>query len=94
MVRHTGEDLVNVKGVPVSAMPTFQMACIHRTEFNAPESDRFPGDDDALFGQEVFDVAMAQVESIVEPDVIGNDIRRESMSLIGIHLAILPIAVS
>ena len=37
---------------------------------------------------------MAQVEAIVEPDGVGNDIGRESVSLVCAHAAILPISVS
>ena len=57
-------------------MPPLQSPGVHGAELDAPEADRFPGDDDASLGQEVFDVAMAQIESVIEPDSIGNDIGR------------------
>ena len=34
-------------------------------------------------------IAVTQVEAIVEPDGIGNDIWRESVALVGIHWPIL-----
>ena len=34
--------------------------------------------------QEIFDIPMAQVQVIVEPDSIGNDLRSGSVSLVGI----------
>jgi hypothetical protein len=30
------------------------------------------------------------IEAVVEPDLVGNDLRWESVALIGIHLPILP----
>jgi hypothetical protein len=41
--------------------------------------------------QEIFDIPVAEVESIVEPDGVGNDIRRESVALICSHRPILAI---
>ena len=37
---------------------------------------------------------MAEIKSIVEPDAVGDDVRRESMSRVGIHWLILPISTS
>ena len=46
-------------------------------------------DDDAALGQEIFDISMAQIESIVEPDGVGDDIGRKSVALISIHRQII-----
>jgi len=46
-------------------------------------------DNDAALGQEIFDIAMAEIEPVVEPDCIGNHIWRESVPLIVIHGPIL-----
>ena len=35
---------------------------------------------------------MAQIEAIVQPDCIGDDIRRESVMFIGIHMPILALS--
>ena len=37
---------------------------------------------------------MAQVESIVEPDGVADNVRRESLAFIYIHPPILPIMVT
>ena len=47
------------------------------------------GDSDSALSQENFDIAVTQIESVVQPDSIGNDIWRESF--ICIHRLILPI---
>jgi transposase-like protein len=40
-------------------------------------------------GQQVFNISMAQVESEVEPDCVGNDVWRKSVALICIHRRII-----
>ena len=40
------EDFINVKGVAISAMLALQSAGVDGPELDAPEADRFPGDDD------------------------------------------------
>jgi hypothetical protein len=41
-----------------------------------------------------YQFTMAEIESVIEPDGVADDIGRESMALIGIHLLILPISAS
>ena len=60
---------------------------------------RFAADRDASFGEKVFDEwsgtpAMAEIESIVQPDCVSNDIWRESVGLASIHEPILSISAS
>jgi hypothetical protein len=59
MVRHTGEDFINVEGVAVTSVLSFQTPCIFGTEFDTPQSDGFIADSDASFGEEIFNVTMA-----------------------------------
>ena len=73
MVRHTGEDLVDVEGIAVTPVLALQAAGINRSEFYTPETDCFTADGDASFGQEVLDITVAQVKSVVEPAGVGND---------------------
>jgi hypothetical protein len=44
---------------------------------------------DAAFSQEIFDIPVTQIETIVEPDCMGDDIRRESVALVCVHGPIL-----
>jgi hypothetical protein len=37
----------------------------------------------------IFNIAMAEIESIAEPDCVADDIWRESVALVGIHQPIL-----
>ena len=91
MVRHTGENFIDVERVAEASMLSLQAAGINGPELDTPEADRLPADRDSAFCQKVFDISVAQVESVIEPDGIGNDIGRESVSFIGIHGPILAI---
>jgi hypothetical protein len=88
------EDFVNVKGVAVASVLSFQAACINRPEFDTPQANCFASDRDATLSQQIFDVSVAQIEAVVESDCIGNDIWRESVTFIGIHPPILSILAS
>ena len=83
------EDFIDVESVAVASVLSFQSACINGSEFDAPEADRFSADSDAAFSQKIFDISVAQIESIVEPDCVTDDIGRESMALICAHGLIL-----
>ena len=86
------EDFIEVESVAVSSVFSFQSAGINGAEFDAPKADGLSADGDASFGEEVFDIPMAEVEAIVEPDGIGNDVGWESVSFISIHSPILPVS--
>jgi hypothetical protein len=88
------EDFLDVKGITITSIFSFQSAGVNSTEFDAPEADRFAADSDASLGKEIFDIAVAQIETIVEPDGAGNDIEWESMALICVHGPRLPISAS
>ena len=57
-----------------------------------PEADRFASDSDSSLSQEIFNIAVAQVEAVVEPDCITDDIGWESVALVSIHAPILAIS--
>jgi hypothetical protein len=90
MVRHTGEDFVDEEGVAVTSVLALQSTCINGSELYAPEADCFSGYSDASLGQEIFNISVTQIEAIVEPDGIGNDVRWEPVTFICAHVPILP----
>ncbi len=91
MVRHTGEDFINVEGVAVASVIALQSTCINGAKLDTPEADRFATDNDASLGQDIFDISMAKIESITESDSVGNDIGRESVTFVCIHGLIVSI---
>jgi hypothetical protein len=48
----------------------------------------------AVLCEQIFDVSVDQVEATIEPDSVGDDIGRESVALICVHLANLSISAS
>ena len=91
MVRHTGEDFIDIEGVAVASVFSLQSAGINSSKLDAPEPDRFAADIDASFSEKIFNVSVAEVESIVEPDGVGDDIGWESVPFVSNHWQILPI---
>ena len=74
MVRHTGEDFVNIEGVAVATMLSLQASSIDCAKLDTPQADRLTSDDNAAFSQEVFDITVAEIESVIEPNSERNDI--------------------
>ncbi len=66
------KDFIDVEGVTVTSVFSFQATCKNGTELDAPKAYRFSTDGDTSFSEVVFNIAMAQVETIVEPDRVGN----------------------
>jgi hypothetical protein len=46
--------------------------------------DSFSADGDAMFGKQIFDIAVTEIEAIVKPDRLRNDIRRETAAFVKI----------
>ena len=88
------EDLVDEECIAAAAMSSFQSAGINGTKLDTPKTDCFPTDSDSPLGKEILDIAVAEVESIVEPDSVGDDVRWESVTFICVHPPILPVSVS
>ena len=86
------EYFIDVEGVAVASMLSFQSAGVNRAEFDAPQAYSFAGYSNAPRSEEIFNITVAEIESIVEPDGVGNDIGRESVTLVSIHRPILPIS--
>jgi len=85
------EDFVDVESIAVAAVLSFQPSSIQRSKLDAPEADRLPSDNDASLSQEIFNIPVAEIESVVEPDGITDDIWGEPVALVGIHWPILSI---
>lgn len=62
-VVYLDEDFVDVKDIAVASMLSFQAACVDGAEFDALQTDGFTADGDPSFSQQVFDVAVTQIEA-------------------------------
>ena len=75
-----------------------ERASVARTERQAPLTDRLVGDRDAPLDQQVFDIPETQSESVIEPNGVADDRRRETITVVarGLtgHSPTLPLALS
>ena len=81
------EHLVEIPGVSHPTAPAPQLPGVDRTEPLAPLPNRLVGDRYASLRKEIFSIAEAEAESIVEPDRVADDVGRESLSVIAGRLA-------
>src|SRR6056300_799782 len=70
-------------------MSLFETTSVSITKFDTPESDGFVADSDTSFREQIFNIAKTEVESMVEPDGIADDIGWESVPLVRIHRRII-----
>ena len=61
-------------------------------QFDTPQPDRLLADSATTFSQQIFDIAITEVESIVEPDSVGNYVERGAVALTNFHRLFLPIS--
>ena len=88
------EHFIDIEGVSVASMFAFESFRVESTELDTPKPDGFVADCDTPLGKEIFNVSMAEVESVVQPGRIADDIGWEPVTLVGIHRPILPISAS
>ena len=80
------EHLVEMPGVSHPTAPPPQLPGVDRTEPLAPLPNRLVGDRHASLREEIFSIAEAEAESIVEPDRVADDVGWESISVIADRL--------
>jgi hypothetical protein len=86
------KDFIDEEGIAVALMLSFQSPSVERAEFYTPKANRFTTYRDTSLSQQIFDVTVTKIETIVEPDSIGNNIWRESVAFVGIYSPILSIS--
>ncbi len=76
------KDFIKVPGISQTPLALFQLARILRPKLLTPLSNRFIGDGDAPFGEQLFDFTEAETEPMVEPDSVGNNFGRKAIALV------------
>ena len=69
-------------GIAQTTLAPFECPSIVRTELLTSMSNGLIRDDDASLGQQVFDIAKAQTETVIKPDSVADDFGREPMAVI------------
>ena len=83
------KNFIDEKCVTIATVLSLQSSGVEITEFYAPEADRFAADSDASLSQKIFNITVAQVEAIIEPDCVADDVQWESVTFISSHNPIL-----
>jgi hypothetical protein len=78
----SNEDLVQVPNIAEAVLTPLQFSGVVRTELPTPESNRFIGDDDSPFGEEILDIPEAQAETMIYPHGVADDFWRKTMTVI------------
>jgi len=76
------EDLVQMPFIARLRAPPSQPIRVVLPKLPTPFADRFVGYRDAAFEQELFHVAVAESEAIVEPDPVADDFARKAVVLV------------
>jgi hypothetical protein len=76
------ENLIKVEGITVTLMPAPKSSGVLRTKFDTPQSDRLVADRDTTLGHQILDIAATQIEAMIEPDDVLNDLGRKSVALV------------
>ena len=83
------EYLINLERIAIAPMISLQPHGVLRSELDTPQPDRFVADSDTSLGQQIFDVSVAQVEAVVDPHRLTDNLRWKSVSFVCIHLLIV-----
>ncbi len=83
------EDFIDVESVAVTSVLPFHAPGIFGSKLDTGP-DRLVADRDSPLCEKVFDISVAEIESVVKPDSIADDIWREAMAFISIHRRIIP----
>ena len=76
------EDLINEECISISLVLLLSTTNIFQTELIAPQTNCLIANGDSTFSQQVFDISMAEIESMIEPNCVLNDFRRKSVTLV------------
>src|SRR5215831_10705526 len=79
---HRQEDLVQMPFVARLRTPPSQPIGVVLPKLPTPLTDRFMGHSNAAFEQELFHIAVAQGEAIIEPDPMADDFARKAVVLV------------
>ena len=83
------EDLIDVERVAEALVLSPQPPGEFRPELDAPKTNRLVADRNTPFGQQVFDISVAQIESMKQPDRVADDVGWKPVALLHVHARIV-----
>ena len=82
------EDFVDEQRIAVASVRAPQSACVRGTELVAPQPDRFTTDLDSSMSQQFFNIAVTEIESVIQPFRLLDDIGRKSVTFIRVGASV------
>ena len=76
------EDLIDEESIPVALVPPSKSLGVFGPKLDTPQPDRFVADRDSAIGHEIFGVTTAQIEAVIEPDCVLDDLSRETVTFV------------
>jgi len=62
------EYFIDIERITKSLVTAFQTSSVLGSKLVAPQPDRFIADDNPSFSQQIFDISMTEIESMIESD--------------------------
>jgi hypothetical protein len=87
LARDRNHDFVEMPDIAMVWSLAPEAASVRRPELQRPPADRLIGHDDAALEQHLLDQPQAQRKPEVQPDRIGDDLRRKAMAFVADRLA-------
>jgi hypothetical protein len=88
------EDFIDEEGVTIASVLSFRSHGIFWTELYTPKPDRLAAACNSSFSQQMLNIAITEIEAIMEPNSVTDYFGRESVSFVGINRSILSISES
>jgi hypothetical protein len=85
------EYFVDKECIAVTSMLLFLSMCINRTEFITPEPIFLAANGNTSLSEQVFNIAVTKIESVVKPGCVTDDLGREAVTFACVHIMILPV---
>ena len=62
------EYFIDIERITKSLVTAFQTSSVLGSKLDVPQPDRFIADDKPSFSQQIFDISMTEIESMIESD--------------------------
>lgn len=76
------KDFVDKESITITLMPTSKSSSVRRAEFDTPQSNRLVANRNTTLSHKILDIATAQIEAMIEPDNVLNDLGRKSVAFV------------
>jgi hypothetical protein len=83
------EYLIYIERITVALVFSTEPSGEFGSEFRAPKPDAFIAYSDAPLGEQILNISVTEIESVVEPNGVADDFGRESVAFVSVHPQII-----